>query len=105
EEPALSCRPFSKDRDGFVLAEGAWMLVMEEREHALARGAKIYGEVLGYASTCDACHRVSMAVDLEEPVRAIQLALDDSGVKPEQIDYANLHGTGTELNDRVETAV
>ncbi len=103
DEPARSCRPFSRDRDGFVLGEGAWMLVLEEREHALARGAKIYGEVLGYASTCDAWHRVAMAVDLEEPVRAIQLALIDAEVQPEQIDYANLHGTGTELNDRVET--
>ncbi|CAN5899813.1 beta-ketoacyl-ACP synthase II [soil metagenome] len=104
DEPARSCRPFSRDRDGFVLGEGAWMLFLEEREQARARGAKIYGEVLGYASTCDAWHRVSMAVDLEEPARAIQLALNDASVEPDQLDYANLHGTGTELNDRVETA-
>ena len=80
------------------------MLVLEESEHAVARGAKIYGEVLGYASTCDAWHRVAMSVDLEEPMRAICLALDDAGVEPDQIDYVNLHGTATELNDRVETA-
>jgi 3-oxoacyl-[acyl-carrier-protein] synthase II len=104
DEPSRASRPFNLDRDGFVLGEGAWMLVLEDREHALARGVKIYGEVLGYASTCDAWHRVALSVDLEEPVRAIQLALDDAGVRPEQLDYVNLHGTGTELNDRVETA-
>jgi 3-oxoacyl-[acyl-carrier-protein] synthase II len=87
-----------------VLAEGAWMFVLEEREHARARGARIYGEVLGYASTCDAWHRVAMSVDLEEPIRAIGLALEDAGVRPEAVEYANLHGTGTDLNDRVETA-
>jgi 3-oxoacyl-[acyl-carrier-protein] synthase II len=105
DEPARASRPFSRDRDGFVLAEGAWMFVLEDREHALARGVPIHGEVLGYASTCDAWHRVSMAVDLEEPVRAIELALADADVRPDGLDYANLHGTGTELNDRVETAV
>lgn len=104
EEPARASRPFNLDRDGFVLGEGAWMLVLEDREHALARGVKIYGEVLGYASTCDAWHRVALSVDLEEPVRAIQLALADAEVKAEQLDYVNLHGTSTELNDRVETA-
>ncbi len=104
DEPERASRPFSRDRDGFVLGEGAWMLVLEESEHAVARGAKIYGEVLGYASTCDAWHRVAMSVDLEEPMRAICLALDDAGVEPDQIDYVNLHGTATELNDRVETA-
>jgi len=104
DEPERASRPFSRDRDGFVLAEGAWMLVIEEREHALARGVKIYGEILGYASTCDAWHRVAMSVDLDEPVRAIQLALADAGVGPDEIDYVNLHGTGTALNDRVETA-
>ena len=104
DAPERASRPFSRDRDGFVLAEGAWMLVIEEREHALARGVKIYGEVLGYASTCDAWHRVAMSVDLDEPVRAIELALADAGVRPEEVDYVNLHGTGTDLNDRVETA-
>lgn len=104
DQPERASRPFSGDRDGFVLGEGSWMLLLEEREHALARGVKVYGEVLGYASTCDAWHRIAMDVDLDEPVRAIQLALDDAGVRPEQLDYVNLHGTATELNDRVETA-
>lgn len=104
DEPARASRPFSRDRDGFVLSEGAWMLVLEERSHALARDAHVYGEILGYASTCDAWHRVAMSVDLDEPVRAIELALNDAGLSPGRVDYANLHGTGTPLNDRVETA-
>ncbi len=104
DEPGRASRPFNRDRDGFVLGEGAWMLVLEDREHARARGVKVYGEVLGYASTCDAWHRVALSIDLEEPVRAIQLALKDAGVRPEQLGYVNLHGTGTPLNDRVETA-
>ncbi|RUL89599.1 beta-ketoacyl-[acyl-carrier-protein] synthase family protein [Tautonia sociabilis] len=104
DQPARACRPFSRDRDGFVLAEGSWMLLLEEREHALARGAHIYGELLGYASTCDAWHRVSMSSDLDEPVRAIRLALQDAGLTADDVEYANLHGTGTPLNDRVETA-
>jgi 3-oxoacyl-[acyl-carrier-protein] synthase II len=104
DEPHRASRPFSRDRDGFVLGEGAWMLVLEEREHALRRGVPILGEVLGYASTCDAWHRVAMAVDLEEPARAIALALEDAGVRPEELDYLNLHGTATDLNDRVETS-
>jgi 3-oxoacyl-[acyl-carrier-protein] synthase II len=104
DQPERASRPFSRDRDGFVLSEGAWMFVLEDREHARSRGAAIYGEILGYASTCDAWHRVSMAVDLDEPVRALQLALEDAGLSPRDVDYANLHGTGTPLNDRVETA-
>lgn len=104
EEPERASRPFSKDRDGFVLGEGSWMLMLEEREHALERGARIYGELLGYASTCDAWHRVSLSSDLDEPVRAIELALRDAELTPNDVDYANLHGTGTPLNDRVETA-
>ncbi len=103
DQPTRASRPFNLDRDGFVVGEGAWMLVLEDREHALARGARIYGEVLGYASTCDAWHRVALSADLDEPVRAIQLALDDAEIKPDQVEYVNLHGTGTELNDRVET--
>lgn len=105
DQPERASRPFSRDRDGFVLGEGSWMLMLEEREHALARGARIYGELLGYASTCDAWHRVSMSSNLDEPVRAVQLALQDADLSPTDIDYANLHGTATPLNDRVETAV
>ena len=104
DDPAQASRPFSLDRDGFVLGEGAWMFVLERREHALARGAAILAELAGYASTCDAYHRVQIAPDLEEPVRAIELALADAGAAKDEIDYANLHGTGTELNDRLETA-
>jgi 3-oxoacyl-[acyl-carrier-protein] synthase II len=105
DEPHRASRPFSRDRDGFVLAEGAWMLVLEDLAHARERGATVLGEILGYASTCDAWHRVSLAPDLEEPVRAIELALADARLTPGDIQYVNLHGTGTELNDRVETAV
>ena len=104
DEPTRASRPFSRDRDGFVLGEGSWMLVLEEREHALSRGARIYGEILGYASTCDAWHRVAMSLDLDEPTRAIELAVADAGVGPNDIEYVNLHGTGTQMNDRVETA-
>ena len=104
DEPTQSSRPFSLDRDGFVLGEGAWMFVMENGDHARARGATILAELAGYASTCDAYHRVQIAPDLEEPVRAMELALSDAGAAKEQIGYANLHGTATELNDRLETA-
>jgi len=79
------------------------MFILEEREHALARGAPILAELAGYASTCDAFHRVQIAPDVEEPVRAMQLAMADADVGKEQIGYMNLHGTGTELNDRLET--
>ncbi|HYI97205.1 MAG TPA: beta-ketoacyl-[acyl-carrier-protein] synthase family protein [Bryobacteraceae bacterium] len=102
-DPARGSRPFSRDRDGFVLAEGAWFLVLEEREHALARGAKIYGEIAGYGSTCEAFHRVRLEECGEEPARAIGLALEDADVSAGAIDYIQYHGTSTELNDRIET--
>jgi 3-oxoacyl-[acyl-carrier-protein] synthase II len=105
DDPPRASRPFSRDRDGFVLAEGSWMFVLEDREHALARGAAILGEVLGYASTCDAWHRVSMSPDLEEPVVAIVQALEDAGLGPEAVEYVNLHGTATPLNDRIEASI
>ncbi|MGH7180059.1 MAG: beta-ketoacyl-[acyl-carrier-protein] synthase family protein [Tepidisphaeraceae bacterium] len=104
DNPAQASRPFSSDRDGFVLGEGAWMFVLEEREHARERGAPVFAELLGYASTCDAFHRVQIAPDLEEPVRAIELALADAGLSARDVGYVNLHGTSTELNDRMETA-
>lgn len=103
QEPERASRPFSADRDGFVLAEGSWMFVLEEYEHARARGARIYAEITGYASTCEAFHRVRMSDSPEEPARAITLALDEAGVGPADIQYVNLHGTSTEMNDRVET--
>jgi 3-oxoacyl-[acyl-carrier-protein] synthase II len=103
DDPAKSSRPFCADRDGFVLGEGAWMFVLEDREHALARGATILAELCGYASTCDAFHRVQIAPDVAEPVRAIELALQDAGVAKDEVEYVNLHGTSTDLNDRMET--
>ncbi len=103
DEPEKSSRPFSADRDGFVLGEGAWMFVLEDRAAALARGATILAEIAGYASTCDAYHRVQIAPDVAEPVRAIQLALADADVATGEVGYVNLHGTGTALNDKMET--
>jgi 3-oxoacyl-[acyl-carrier-protein] synthase II len=104
DHPSQASRPFSLDRDGFVLGEGAWMFILEDREHALARGAKPLAELVGYASTCDAYHRVQIAPDLIEPVRAIELALAGADVAKDDVQYINLHGTSTELNDRMETA-
>jgi 3-oxoacyl-[acyl-carrier-protein] synthase II len=102
-EPALASRPFSVDRDGFVLGEGAWMFVIEERERALARGAKVYGEIRGYGATCDAHHRVRLDETGEEPARAMALALEEADLPAEAIGYLAYHGTSTALNDRVET--
>jgi 3-oxoacyl-[acyl-carrier-protein] synthase II len=101
--PQQASRPFSADRDGFVLGEGAWMFLLEDAEHAERRGAAILAEIAGYGSTCDAYHRVQIAPDVAEPVRAIELALRDAQATKEAIGYVNLHGTGTELNDRLET--
>jgi 3-oxoacyl-[acyl-carrier-protein] synthase II len=102
-EPERASRPFSADRDGFVVAEGSWMFFLEEYEHAKKRGAHIYAEITGYGSTCEAFHRVRMSESPEEPARAISLALEEAGITPEDIQYVNLHGTSTEMNDRVET--
>ncbi|HEX6802600.1 MAG TPA: beta-ketoacyl-[acyl-carrier-protein] synthase family protein [Terriglobales bacterium] len=102
-QPEQGSRPFSADRDGFVLAEGAWMFVLEEYEHARARGAAILAEVAGYGSTCEAYHRVRLMECGEEPARAIGLAMQQAGVGAGDIDYVNLHGTSTKLNDRIET--
>jgi len=102
-EPERASRPFSADRDGFVLAEGAWMFIVEELEHAQARGARIYAEIAGYGSTCEAFHRVRLAECGEEPARAIQVAMNEAGIDPAAINYVNLHGTSTQLNDRIET--
>src|SRR5215472_9079922 len=101
--PEKASRPFSADRDGFVLAEGAWMFVLEELEHAQARGARILAEVAGYGSTCEAFHRVRLEECGEEPARAIRMAMDDAGIAPQDVSYVNLHGTSTQLNDRIET--
>jgi len=101
--PQRASRPFSGDRDGFVLAEGAWMFVLEEYEHARARGAKALAEILGYGSTCEAYHRVRLQECGEEPARAIGLAMKQAGISAPDVDYVNLHGTSTQLNDRIET--
>jgi 3-oxoacyl-[acyl-carrier-protein] synthase II len=103
DQPERASRPFSADRDGFVLAEGAWMFVLEDYEHARARGARIWAEIVGYAATCEAFHRVRMSDSPEEPARAITLALEEAKLAPVDIHYVNLHGTSTEMNDRVET--
>jgi 3-oxoacyl-[acyl-carrier-protein] synthase II len=101
--PERASRPFSADRDGFVIAEGSWMFILEDYTHARARGARIYAEITGYASTCEAFHRVRMSDSPEEPARAITLALQEAGIAAEDVQYVNLHGTSTEMNDRVET--
>jgi 3-oxoacyl-[acyl-carrier-protein] synthase II len=101
--PESASRPFSADRDGFVIAEGSWMFILEDYDHATARGAHIYAEIAGYGSTCEAFHRVRMSDSPEEPARAITLALQEANLAPEDIQYVNLHGTSTEMNDRVET--
>jgi 3-oxoacyl-[acyl-carrier-protein] synthase II len=103
DRPAEASRPFDKGRDGFVLGEGAWMVVLEREDRARARGATIYASVDGYGSTCDAYHRVQMAPSGEQIVRAIELAIARSGHARENIGYVNFHGTSTVLNDTVET--
>jgi 3-oxoacyl-[acyl-carrier-protein] synthase II len=103
DRPAQASRPFDRGRDGFVLGEGAWMLTLEREDRALARGARIYASVDGYASTCDAFHRVQMAPDGVEIVRAMTKAIEKSGRAREQIGYVNFHGTSTVLNDAIET--
>jgi 3-oxoacyl-[acyl-carrier-protein] synthase II len=103
DAPAQASRPFDKGRDGFVLGEGAWMLVLEREDRARARGARVYASIDGYASTCDAYHRVQMAPDGAEIIRALALAIARSGHAPEAIGYVNFHGTSTVLNDAVES--
>jgi 3-oxoacyl-[acyl-carrier-protein] synthase II len=103
DEPHRASRPFSRDRSGIVLGEGAWIYVLEEYERARERGARVYAEITGYGSTCDAYHRVRLEETGDEPARAMTLAMQDAGRAPEEIDYVNLHGTSTVLNDRIET--
>ena len=104
DEPHRASRPFSVDRSGIVLGEGAYVFVLEEIERARSRGAKIYAEIAGYGSTCDAYHRVKLNDSGEEPARAMTLAMNDAGIAPTDVDYVNLHGTSTVLNDRIETS-
>lgn len=103
KDPLRASVPFDKERDGFVMGEGAGILILEEYEHALSRGAKIYAEVAGYGSTCDAYHITSPSPDGDGGARAMKLAMEEAGIAPKDLSYVNAHGTATPTNDRVET--
>jgi len=103
DEPEKACRPFEKNRDGFVVAEGAGILILEELQFALKRKAKIYGELIGYGYTGDAYHITAPSPDGDGAVRCMKMAMKDAGLKPEDVDYINAHGTSTSLNDLTET--
>ena len=103
EDPLRASIPFDRERNGFVMGEGAGVVVLESLEHAKARGAKIYGELVGYGATCDAYHITSPAENGSGAAKAMEVAIEDAGIKPEEIDYVNAHGTGTHHNDLFET--
>ncbi|SHG38479.1 3-oxoacyl-[acyl-carrier-protein] synthase II [Thermosyntropha lipolytica DSM 11003] len=105
DEPQKACRPFDREREGFVMGEGAGIVVLESLEHALARGAHIYAEIIGYGASADACHMVQPDEEGRGAVLAFKMALAQAGIEPEEIDYINAHGTGTRLNDVIETKV
>jgi 3-oxoacyl-[acyl-carrier-protein] synthase II len=105
EEPEKSSRPFDRDRNGFVMGEGAAVLVLEELTHALERGAHIYAEIMGYGTTYDSYHMAQPSPDGIEGAKAVRFALEDASILPEDIDYINAHGSGTPLNDKTETKI
>lgn len=103
DDPTKASRPFDKERDGFVIGEGAGILILEELNHALKRKAHIYGEIIGYGSTSDAYHITAPDPEAEEAAEALRLALEDGGIEPSEVDYINAHGTSTYYNDKLET--
>jgi 3-oxoacyl-[acyl-carrier-protein] synthase II len=102
DNPMAASRPFDKDRDGFVMAEGAGILILEERDHALARGAKIHAEILGYGMSGDAYHITSPSPDGDGGSRVMKLAMMDANITPDQVGYINMHGTSTPVGDQIE---
>ena len=103
EDPERASRPFDKERDGFILSEGSGILILEELNFARARGARIYAEIIGFGASGDAYHMAAPAPDGEGAARCMQMAIDDAGIKPSEVQYINAHGTSTDLNDKYET--
>ena len=103
DEPTRACRPFDRERDGFIIGEGAGVIILEERERALARGAPVYAELVGYGMSADAHHVTAPAEDGDGALRVMEAAVEQAGIAPEEVDYINAHGTSTPFNDRIET--